>query len=198
MEKKPLDPTEGLEIVTERMKFRGIRIRYHQESWWGRLIGKIAYACFGKKFPTPDDPGDWIIVQTVGNTIWLPANWDGTDPRIRFEILLHEERHTFQFERWGLGSRTFGILTMGFLYLFCLPIFWTMRAKFEKEAYYKSMVARFLVGDPPGDSFMHHVVENFTTRNYLWMVAPWRRAKLEKWFWRSMVAAQNEAKTGQP
>lgn len=191
----PVDPAEALSIVTERLTHRGVKIRYHHESWWGKLVGRIAYKCMGKEFPLVDDPTGhgWIIVQTVGNTIWIPANWDSTHPRIQFEIMLHEEAHTFQFEKCGLGSRTFGILTMGFLYLCCLPIFWTMRSRFEKAGYYQSMRARFLLGDPPGEHFLQYLIENFTTRGYVWMMGPWAKKKVEKWFWREMVRAQKDA-----
>jgi len=200
MSKKPLDPAEGLEIVRERMAHRGVKIRYHHESWWGTLIGKLAYKIFGKAFPKRNDPTghDWIIVQTVGNTIWLPSNWEQASLAVRFEILLHEERHTFQFEKYGLGSMTFGILTMGFLYLCCLPVFWTMRAKFEQEAYYQSMRARFLLGDPISQSFVEFMQDTFCSRNYVWMMGPWAKKKVEKWTWRSAVLAQNEAKNGCP
>ena len=161
-------------------------------------MGKAAYWIMKKEFPETDGKWGWIIAQTLGRTIWLPNNWKSVDARIRFEILLHEEAHTFQFEKWGLGSMTFGILTMGFAYACLLPIFWTMRSRFEKAGYYQSMRARFLMKDPPGDGFIGHMVENFTTRNYFWMMGPWAKKKVEKWFWRACVKAQREAENGQP
>ncbi len=197
MSKKPLDPQEGVDIVLERLAHRGAKVRYHKESWFGTLVGRIAYALFGRSFPKGDPmEHGWIICQTIGRTVWLPNNWKACHPRIQFEILLHEERHSFQFEKWGLGSMTLGVLTMGFAYLFLLPVVWTMRARFERDGYLHSMRARFLIGDQPGEGFLGNMLEHFTKRNYVWM---WPfPEKVKRWFWRACLRAQHEAKTGVP
>lgn len=195
-----LNPQDGIDIVTERMRHTGVKIRHHHESWWGTLVGRLAYACMGKSFPTQGDATvhDWVIVQTIGSIVWIPANWEDADAEVRFEILLHEEEHTQQFRRWGMGSPSFGVLTMGFAYLFLLPIFWTMRARFEKAAYAQSIRARHLLGDPPGEGFRRHLIENFTTRNYVWMMGPWAKRKLTRWFWRTSAIMYDEARNGRP
>lgn len=187
-------PEEGLVILEQRLKRKGVRIRHHRESWWGTLIGRLAYMIFGEHFPSKPDVYGWIIVQTVGRTIWLPNNWNTAEARIKFEILLHEERHVEQYRKWGLGSMNLGVLTMGSLYILCLPIFWTMRSRFEAEAYFESIRARFLIGDPPGEGFLKHMIDAFTTRKYVWMRGPWARKEIESWFWRACVQAQRQAK----
>jgi hypothetical protein len=192
MERKPLDPAEGVRILTERLAYRHVNLRYHRESWFGTAVGKIAYWLFGAKFPTTGGEHDWVIVQTIGNTIWVPANWDTLEDRIKFELLMHEEVHTLQFEKYGLGNMTFGVVTMGFLYLLVLPTVWTCRAMFEREAYYASIRALWLMGKQPGPGFVKHLVENFTTRRYVWMQLP--RKSVERW----AVRAINKAKLEPP
>jgi len=189
MERK-LDPAEGVRIITERLAYRHVNLRYHRESKFGTLVGKIAYWLFDAKFPVDGGEHDWVIVQTIGNTIWLPANWDKLDDRLKFELLMHEEVHTLQFEKYGLGSMTFGVVTMGALYLLVLPTIWTFRAKFEREAYYASMRAIWLLGSQPGPSFVRNLVENFTTRRYVWM-QPFRK-QVERWVIRAINQAKNE------
>jgi len=199
MDRKPLDPQDGVDILLERLAYRKARVRFHKESWFGTLVGRFAYALFGKAFPTgaPEEHG-WVICTTIGRTVWVPNNWDLLEPRIQFELLLHEEAHSLDFERFGLGSMTFGVLTMGFLYLLVLPVFWTMRSYFERRGYYQSIRARFLLGDQPGNGFLGHMIENFTTKNYVWMMGPWARKKVERWFWRKCLMAQHEAQNGVP
>jgi len=191
-----LDPEKGEQIVLQRLKARGIKIRQHHESWWGTLIGRMAYLFFGEDFPKDDSKHGWVICQTIGSTIWLSNNWYLGRPGLRFEILLHEEKHVDQYERYGLGSLAFGVLVMGGLYLLCLPAVWTMRAKFEKEAYQESMRARFLIGDIPGKGFLSHMQRAFCGRGYFWM-DPFPR-RVETWYWRALTKAQSESESGVP
>ena len=180
-----------MEIVSQRLAYRGVRIRKHSESWFGRLLARIAYWLFKADYPSPTDQYGWVICQTIGSTIWVPVNWDVFDPALKFELLLHEEAHTFQFERCGLGSMTFGILIMGFAYICLLPTVWTLRSRFEREAYYQSMRARFLMGLGVSEGFFRHMVKVFTGPGYVWMW-PFPK-KVDKWFLRKAIQANKEA-----
>ena len=56
---------------------------------------------------------------TIGNHIVFYDGWTPANAGVRsFVVLRHEGKHVDQYTKLGFGNPNFGILVMGFLYLF--------------------------------------------------------------------------------
>lgn len=115
---------------------------------------------------------------TIGNTVYVTADWDDMASERRYVTLRHEAVHLRQFRSYTLPG-------MAVLYLLLpLPVglaWW--RAYFEKQAYAESVRAAAEVWGLDyvrRDSYRRYVLEQFTGPSYGWM---WPfRAGLERWY----------------
>jgi hypothetical protein len=115
---------------------------------------------------------------TIGNTIYVTADWDERDALERYCTIRHEAVHLRQFRRFTLPG-------MAFLYLFLpLPLgIAYFRSRFEMAAYEESIRAAAAVYGPEHPrrpSYREHVVSQFTGPSYGWMW-PFKRA-VERWY----------------
>lgn len=115
---------------------------------------------------------------TIGNTVYVTADWDEWDPDQRYVTLRHEAIHLRQFRKFTLPG-------MALLYVLApLPmgLAW-FRAAFEKEAYAESVRAAAEVWGPAyprRPAYREHIIQQFTGASYGWM---WPfRAGLERWY----------------
>lgn len=115
---------------------------------------------------------------TIGQGVYVTADWDARDPNERYVILRHEAVHLRQFRRWTVPG-------MALLYvLLPLPMGLAyFRARFEKEAYAESIRATAEVyGRDAAQSakLREHIIGQFTGASYGWM---WPfRAHMERWY----------------
>ena len=115
---------------------------------------------------------------TIGQTIYVTADWDARPAAERYVTLRHERVHLRQFARYGL-------VLMSFLYLLVpLPIglAWC-RARLEWEAYTESIRAQAELDGHAAAAdrhFRERIVSQFTSGAYGWMW-PFRRA-VESWY----------------
>jgi hypothetical protein len=115
---------------------------------------------------------------TIGQTIYVTADWDDRDPRERYCTLRHEAVHLRQFRRFTLPG-------MAILYLILpLPLGVAyFRARFEMEAYAESIRAAaevFGAHHPRSPHYRAGVIGQFLGPAYGWM---WPfRAALDRWY----------------
>jgi hypothetical protein len=115
---------------------------------------------------------------TIGNTVYVTADWDDWEPDRRYVTLRHEAIHLRQF-------RTYTLPGMAILYVLLplpLGLAW-FRAHFEKQAYAESIRAAAEVWGPDHPrqpAYRNHVIDQFMGPSYGWM---WPfRAHLERWY----------------
>lgn len=120
---------------------------------------------------------------TVGQTIWLPSNWEQYSSRRRYRTLKHEAVHIRQFRRIGCGNATLGIVPYLIAYLL-LPIplgAAAFRYLWEREAYVATLCAyRDLDGQERALFQVEAITNILCGRPYYW---PWLwRKSTTKWF----------------
>lgn len=152
------------EIVIEFPKFRVVK---KSDSLLMKVInGFLLVLTFWqlKKFMTD-------FITTVGETVYVPDDWNTQTEVGRMIVLRHERIHMRQKKKYGM-------FLFSFLYLFVpLPgVFAYYRQKFEREAYEESMWA--LVELVPNGldilatySFREAMIRHFTSSEYFWMWA---------------------------
>jgi hypothetical protein len=115
---------------------------------------------------------------TLGQTVYVTADWDERGADARWEVLRHERVHMRQFRRWTPIGMAIAYL------LLPLPVglAWC-RARLEMAAYAESIRAAFELhgGERVADAgFRARIVEQFTGAAYGWMW-PFRRS-VERWY----------------
>lgn len=118
------------------------------------------------------------FITTIGNTVYVPDDWDEFKESSSMGILRHERIHMRQAKRYTR-------VLFSFLYLFVpLPMFFAwFRAKFEMEAYEETMkaVAEYdgieRLADP---KFKEFIVQQFIGSSYAWMLPS--RKTVERWY----------------
>lgn len=120
---------------------------------------------------------------TIGQTIWLPSNWEQYSSSRRYRILKHEAVHMRQFMRIGCGNATLGIVPYLIAYLL-LPIPLggaVFRYRWEREAYAATLRAyRDLDGQERAVSQVEAITARLCGRPYYWS---WlRRKATAEWF----------------
>lgn len=112
----------------------------------------------------------------IGDRLYVPDDWDSTDPISAVCTLRHERVHLRQRRRWTLPG-------MAFIYLvpfFPLGLAYG-RARIEWEAYEETIRATWeLRGEARARLLRGHIVSRFTSADYGWM---WPFAsQVERWF----------------
>jgi hypothetical protein len=163
-------------IIGLKVQFPKLRIRV-KKPWWMNIFIKAPLI---KKLK-------WFnYTHTIGNSIFLPENWDNIKPINQLIILHHEREHLFQFKRYGL-------FLMLFLYLFIFfPIGLSYyRAKFEREALAQSL--KFRIEYFGSNSYIKQLcreqyIKNLSGISYLY-AWPFKK-RVIKWFkedWEKVV-----------
>jgi hypothetical protein len=153
-------------------EFPDFRLRKKGESTLMRLIGFVLMVMtFGKNrdFMTR-------FTTTLGNTIFVPDDWEKRLPMSQCITLRHERVHMRQ-------SKKYGRLMFSFLYLFWpLPVFRaTWRRRFEQEAYEESIRAMHEYGEDPANYvYRVRMILHFTSSEYFWMWT--KESDIEEWF----------------
>ena len=118
------------------------------------------------------------FITTIGNTVYVPTNWEKYMVPTKAEIIRHERVHMRQAKKYGR-------FLFSFLYLMVflpggLSYF---RKKFEMEAYEESLRAIY---DYRGlnillsNELKEDIISHFTTAQYFWMW-PFRKS-VEAWY----------------
>ena len=117
-----------------------------------------------------------VSAMTMGNTIYVCDDFHNKKSSTKAITLAHEREHLDQI-------KVYGTFLFYFLYLFTLPVFFTFRAKFEKEAYTVDLV-NFFHEDPDIesiDSELLRMIDIFTGSSYLYMSL--NKENIKSWFW---------------
>ena len=121
---------------------------------------------------------------TIFSTMYVGPSWEKKNAKQKYKTLRHERVHIEQFHCFPLGRWAWPInhLLMAMCYLLVLPVFWTMRAKFERAGYTQSMLAEFELYGPFSDSKMEDwgrwMAETFGGSSYAWM---WNGSSAYAW-----------------
>lgn len=106
-------------------------------------------------------------VTTIGNTVYVPSDWDSWSPLSRVEVLRHERVHMRQQKKYGLVLFTFLYLVPFF------PLFFAYgRARLEMEAYTESARAKAQLRGSQyvkTQEFRNWMASQFLTGAYGWM-----------------------------
>ena len=99
--------------------------------------------------------------------IYLPSNWTLYSAKTQDLIIKHELIHFAQWKKYKT------LFTVGYV-LLPLPIWWTLRYYWEREAY--------LVNYREGRS-LNSIVDNLCGKNYLWAGSLWPgRNRTREWY----------------
>lgn len=178
------------EEVSNKIKasYPKFRILPKSESMFMKFIDKFLYLItFGKM-----DTFMTNFITTIGYKVYVPSEWDKWSIDSKISILLHEEVHMKQKEKYG--SFLFGFLYLFFPLPFGLAYF---RCIFEKEAYEVSIrekAKRSGVQTIYGSSYKKFIIENFIGPNYLWMW-PFKKS-MESWYDSIVDSIANETFKG--
>ena len=156
------------DVLSETEKeFPGFSVVRKGDSRFMRFLSKILF--FNKTFMTG-------FHTTVGNTLYVAPSWEDMSDEGRAALLRHERVHLRQ-------QRRYTKVLFSLLYVLVLPVVFTFRAKFEREAYEESLRARLEYWGPEAfteqarEAMIHNFVSGAT---YLWM---WPfRARVARWY----------------
>lgn len=174
-----MTPEQRLEKLIEfGTKEYGLVIEPKASKWYWRAAGTLlTIISFGKI--------DFMnrFFSTFGNRVGTTPSWEAMWAGTKYEILLHELEHMRQKKVLGLGNIWFGMIVMGFAYLFLpfpIGLAWC-RAYFEKKGYEQSIRALIQVsGLFYARAAKENIVRNFTGPSYLFM---WPfKSSIERWF----------------
>jgi hypothetical protein len=112
----------------------------------------------------------------IGKTMYTAPGWEKMPWLNRWILLRHEGMHLRQAKKIGLGSFWFGWAIWSFAYLFLLPAVWTLRSRWEREAYIETICCSQRYGLRIDREKM---IQQFTSSQYFFM---WPfREKVERW-----------------
>jgi hypothetical protein len=139
-----------------------------------------------------------FFVTTILFTIYVPATWD--DPKKyssyrKFSVLRHEREHMRQFSHWPFGKYFWWInpVLMGIAYILILPVYFTMRAHFEKRGYIQNMLCSYEKnGKLIYENWEKRLVPIFCGPKYAWMST---EKRFKKWLKKTVDAINAEKLT---
>ena len=132
------------------------------------------------------------FVTTIGCTVYVPPSWDeGEYSEYRkYAVIRHEREHMRQFRSWPFGKYFWWInpFLMGFSYIFVLPVFWTLRAHFEKAGYTQNMLVSYeRTGAIDADYWASKLEPIFCGPKYCWMDT---KSSLKEWVYKTVRKIQ--------
>lgn len=160
------------------------KMKHHHESAFLRFLFK-ALGWITKKITSRKTAPNWShYVVTIGKTIYVPKSFFRMPDHIRYSVLRHELVHMRQFRRWPFpcldiwGLRTINFVLVAFCYLLVFPAFWTLRAKFEREAYLQNFLVLYEMKKPLCVNDFDWMISTFAGPTYFWM---WRKKAAKAW-----------------
>jgi len=166
-------------------EFPKLKIKKRKEVWWCRLLDKT----FLKH-----SKSQWGCASY--NLIVVPNRFDEWLASEKYEMIMHEREHLYQYVRLGDDNALLGYVLFCFLYVLVLPAVLTMRAHFERQAYYCSALSIHLTKTFVDYAwakqwFISWMVHTFCRWEYVWM---WPFKKyIKRWANRAWVQAQFDA-----
>lgn len=125
------------------------------------------------RFSIRDRSSTWLrlfmgnsTATTIGSTVYTdPSIWADLTSDQRYKVLRHEKVHIRQFNRWPFGRWAWPLnhVLVALCYLFVLPMVWTLRARFEREAYVQSLMVDFELDGRISDARMEENAEWLAT-----------------------------------
>jgi hypothetical protein len=171
-----------------RAEIPGVRIVLREDSRFMRLVfflltWLVRIFTFGK------GRAEWDgFTTTIWRTLYVPNDFDEWTSYQKYSLLRHELRHLRQFRYWPirrLGVRGWwriNAVLMSISYLLLpLPVFFTLRAKFERQGYTETALVRYETYGFSKDykqSFIKWMGDTFGGSSYFFM---WRRKAAERW-----------------
>jgi len=124
------------------------------------------------------------FITTIGSTMYVSENWDTLPSTFRYRTLRHELQHIRQFNCWPLGRALWPVnyLLTALAYLLVLPVFWTMRAHFERQGYTQTLLVDY--------ELRGHITDRRMERNARWLAGifgsstyffMWRKKAAYRW-----------------
>lgn len=168
-----------IQALLEGMRKRGLDIRvepkeegFRAEKWWERVLFTV-----GKLIP-----GFARATQVMGTRIYLSTQMRyDVENRLAswrtFRVILHECTHVLQWHRfltltWGWKFGAYAL--WGAVYLSLLPLLFTIRSIWEREAYLDGHAALVRVGlTRHTDRYCEWVSKLFKAPMYAWMDPIW-------------------------
>lgn len=182
---KSWTPAELYSHIKHKLKadFPRVRIIPRRNVWWARVMD-----VFG---------GTSTYTTTIYRTIAVTNNWAQLPTHEKAAILWHEYQHLCQARRWGRGSDWIGwFVTYGPVYLFVLPAVFTMRARFEREAYAEQLRVDFTLerGLLTQTRWTQWMCDVFAGPVYAWMW-PFKRS-VRRWGHRTYEQMRSQKQAG--
>jgi hypothetical protein len=156
-------------------EFPRFNIRQRRKSWL-RPIFWMLEKVTGRVYSS--------FTTTIGSTMYVGDNWDQKSTNSKYSTLRHEKKHIEQLHRWPLGRWAWPVnhVLFSICYLLVLPVLWTFRARFEREAYTETLLVQYELSGRISDERMEEnaawLAKIFGGSAYLFM---WRRRRAYEW-----------------
>lgn len=159
------------EVDSINREFPGFTIKPKEESGLCKVANAVLLVLTlgTTKFMT-----DYITV--IRKTMYVPSSWKTLPWINRWIVLRHEGVHLRQAKAVGLGWFGLGWILWSFAYLFLLPFGWTLRGRWEREAYSETIRCSQRFGVSVSRSSLF---KNFTGPQYFYMDL--RRDRVSAW-----------------
>ena len=128
------------------------------------------------------------FITTIGRTVYVPEDFWTWEEASQYTILSHEFMYLKQFRNWPfkiLGKNRIWVINaciMSFCYLFVSPVFFTFRAKFEREGYKQTLLCLWKRGNLQTEEAQNDtalwIADLFGSSTYFYM---WTRKKAYTW-----------------
>jgi len=168
-------------VVGLKEAYPFVKIRLRSKFWLTRWLDKTLLRA-----------SKYSYITTIGPNIYVPDDWQSGSDNEKFIVLYHEVEHIRQYMQWGLENIWFGTIMVGILYLLILPMVFTMRSYFEKQAMEQTAIAMQIVGynsEAHKNGFIQFCIDMFTSIEYLYM-CPFPK-HIEEWAEKTWDNAQN-------
>lgn len=158
-----------------RREFPRFTVKERSKSWLGRIFWLLQKI-------TRQDYGEYTT--TIFSTMYVESDWATMTTDEKYKLLRHEKKHIEQFHKWPLGRWAWPInhLIVALCYLFLFPVFWTMRAKFEREGYTQTMLVDYELAGYLTEAQIERnaawMAQTFSDSSYFFM---WRRKAAYAW-----------------
>lgn len=119
-----------------KQQFPRFTVKERRKTWLGWVFRVL------QKITRQDYSG---FTTTIFSTMYVGDDWHSMSSDERYKLLRHEKKHIEQFHRWPFGRRLWFVnhIVMALCYLFVLPVFWTLRAKLEREGYTQTLLVDY-------------------------------------------------------
>lgn len=151
----PADACPPVRALAESLAvtYSRFRLVVKENSGFMRLIGALVAVLGNRRFMDG-------FTTTIGYTVYMPSAVM-REAAVGVAVLRHEAVHLEQFRRHPLW--------FPLSYLLVAPAGWTMRARWEMQAYMETMRAELEETGSIADSTIDHIARRFTGPDYFFM-----------------------------